>query len=213
MLGAVAAVLAYVAATGADSGDAKDKSAIYLDNTEWLADYRNVIVMHYPDIAAGFARPNRTDSAHFAGRDWTKPYPGSALESGFGAHLRVAFDVPIPDSPGSVDQVTALSAVTYSIPESLMDGATGLPKRMHPSWYICQHHIITTLPDPAGPIHHGCGGFLPPKCLDQLRTMVTRDWAADPSLPCSGFALDLTPEACDDSVGMVRQDVFGMFVP
>lgn len=182
-------------------------SGVYLDNTEWLADYTNLIAMSWADIETAFEEPDHSDVAPFAGLDWTIPFPGSKVE-GFKAHLRIANDVPVPDSPQAHNQTTVVSAVTLGIPDSMM-GADGLPKPMDPSWYVCQHYYISAVPDPTEAIDHSCG-FLSDQCLSDLRASLTATWMeADPEVPCAGWALDLIPDACDDELGLIRQDVLG----
>ena len=189
---------------GADNANT---SYIALDNVEWLAASSNIIEMSWPVIQAAFQHPNRTDNASFSGRDWSKPYPGSKLD-GFGVHLRIANDVPIPDGPAGKNLTTAVSAITYNIPPILM-GANGLPNPMDPSWYICQHYFISTRPDPTQPVDHTCGS-LPSQCLSDLKKALTADWAADDSgIPCSGYAFDLIPESCAQNLGAIRQDLLG----
>ncbi|KAJ3948653.1 hypothetical protein N0V92_013122 [Colletotrichum tropicale] len=182
-------------------------SAVYLDNNEWLADYSNVIAMSWADIKTAFEKPDHSEISPFTGFDWTKPFPGSKID-GFKAHLRIANDVPIPDSPQAHNQTTVVSAVSFGIPDSMM-GTDGLPKPMDPSWYICQRYYVSTVPDPTAVVDHGCG-FLSENCLSDLRTSLTANWMdADPEIPCAGWALDPVPETCEGELGQIRQDVLG----
>ncbi|TDZ17901.1 hypothetical protein Cob_v009249 [Colletotrichum orbiculare MAFF 240422] len=191
----------------AQAADGEPVSAVFLDNGEWLADYSNVIAMSWADIEAAFEKPDHSDIAPFTGVDWTKPFPGSSID-GFRAHLRIAHDVPVPDSAEAHNQTTVVSAVSFGIPESMM-GADGLPKPMDPSWYVCQHYYVSTVPDPTAPIDHSCG-FLSSQCLSDLKASLTGSWMeADPQVPCSGWALDLVPDSCESELGLIRQDVLG----
>ncbi|KAK4184081.1 hypothetical protein QBC35DRAFT_506676 [Podospora australis] len=191
----------------AQAGDSvKNTSVIYLDNIHWLADYNNLVKMSWPAIEAAFAQPNFTDSASFSGRDWTKPYPGTPI-NGFGSHLSIAFDVPMPDQDEFGNETTTVSAITYNIPPSLMN-ANGLPKPMDPSWFICQHYWISAVPDPLEPVDHACG-FLSEECRADIAKGLTQDWALDDAWACSAYAFDAIPESCEGSLGLIRQDVLG----
>lgn len=181
-------------------------SYIFYDNIEWLSNNSNIIPMSYPSIQEAFANPNKRDSASFPGLDWTKPFPGELID-GFGAHLRVAHDVEVPESV-MPNVTTQVSAITYNIPQAMMDGSGG-PKAMDPSWYICQHYYVSTRPDPTQDVDHSCG-FLPDACLADLNASLTESWGKlDDSIPCSGYALGSIPTSCRETLGPVRSDVLG----
>ncbi|KAF6812662.1 hypothetical protein CPLU01_14853 [Colletotrichum plurivorum] len=150
------------------------------------------------------------DVASYEGSDWTKPYPGTAVQ-GFQAHLRIANDVPWP-ADFATNQTTEVTALTFSLPGSLMDESRGLPKPMDPSWFICQHYFVSALPDPTEAVDHGCG-FLPAQCRADMETSLTGSWALDdPDVPCSALLLDSVPVSCQDSLGLIRGDVIGKFL-
>lgn len=109
---------------------AEDTSYIYFDNIPYLANASNVVGMSWPALKAAFASPNQTDTANYAGLDWTKPYPGSTL-SGFSAHLRIADDVPFPSDVTTEAVLTNVAALTFDIPRSLQ--SKGMPKAMDAS--------------------------------------------------------------------------------
>jgi hypothetical protein len=185
---------------------AQEYSYIYLDNTEYIANASNVVQASWTDLAVAFQTPNETNSAAYSGFDWTKPFPGTALD-GFGAHLRIVDDIPFPNTT-VYDQHTEVAAITYSIPNSLM-GSDGVPLAMDSSWYICQHYFVSTLPDPTQPIDNSCG-FLPKQCQADLKADLTASWGKlDPTIPCSGLAFDTISETCQESLGVVHADVLG----
>src|ERR1700753_2749497 len=72
-------------------------SPIYVNNIEFLVDSSNVVNISFPALQTALKKPNSTNETSFAGYDWTKPFPSSKID-GHGAHLRVAYDVPIPET-------------------------------------------------------------------------------------------------------------------
>lgn len=182
-------------------------SYIYYDNQEFLANASNVLKISWAEVKGAFEHPDHEDTATYAGFDWTQPFPGSLID-GFKAHLRIANDVPWPET-AALNQSTEVSALTFGIPDTMMDAAKGLPKPMDASWYICQHYFVSALPDPTAPVEHDCG-FLPAECRADLETSLTGGWfQEDPDVACSAFALDAVPVSCQGSLGRVRADVLG----
>lgn len=183
---------------------------MYLDDVEYMAASSNVVPMSLSTLEEAFVQTKPSDSSGFSGYDWTQPFPGEAID-GFDAHLRIAYDVPVPDSvvQNSTSTVTAL---TFSNPPSMM-GETNVTKPMDPSWFICQHLFVSEKPGTTGGIDHNCG-FLPPTCLQDLKSGLTEDWGkSDPSTPCSGQVFDAVPLSCQDALGVSRADVLGKVVP
>ncbi|KAL1856435.1 hypothetical protein Daus18300_010702 [Diaporthe australafricana] len=190
----------------AQSLEGDTTSYIFYDNIDWLSNTSNITPLSYSSMQKSFANPSRRDSAQFSGLDWTKPFPGEPID-GFGAHLRVAHDVEVPESV-MPNVTTQVSAITYSIPEAMMDGGS-VPKAIDPSWYICQHYYVSTRPDPTLDVDHSCG-FLPERCLADLNASLTENWGnLDDTIPCSGYALGSIPVSCRDTLGPVRSDVLG----
>ncbi|KAF7856275.1 hypothetical protein EAF04_009803 [Stromatinia cepivora] len=164
---------------------AQEYSYIYLDNTDYIANASNVVEASWTDLA---------------------PFPGTPLK-GFGAHPRIVDDIPFPNTT-VYNQSTEVTAITYSIPDSLMS-SDGVPLDMDSSWYICQHYFVSTLPDPTHPIDESCG-FLPDQCQADLKADLTTSWGKlDPTIPCSGLAFDTIPDSCEETLGMVHADVLG----
>lgn len=187
---------------------ADDTSYIYFDNIQYLANASNVVSMSWPALKAAFASPNRTDSAKFEGLDWTKPYPGNAL-TGFSANLRIADDVPFPSEVTTENVLTNVAALTFDVPPSLL--SHGLPKAMDPSWYICQHFFVSTLPDPTKGVDHDCS-FLPEACQTDLVNSLVDTWGSwynDTGAMCGALALDSIVPSCRDAVGFLTADVLG----
>ncbi|TIC91647.1 hypothetical protein CH35J_010918 [Colletotrichum higginsianum] len=180
-------------------------SYIFYDNQEFLVNNSNLARISWTEVEAAFNHPAHVDVASYGGLDWTKPYPGSPVD-GFQAHLRIANDVPWPASFAS-NETTEVTALTFSIPDSLMDHSKGLPKPMDPSWFICQHYFVSALPDPTEPVDHSCG-FLSAECRADMETSLTGGWTKeDPDVPCSALILDPIPVSCQDTLGLVRGDV------
>ncbi|KZL74221.1 hypothetical protein CT0861_01766 [Colletotrichum tofieldiae] len=180
-------------------------SYIYYDNQEFLVSMPNLAKISWTEVEAAFDRPAHVDVASYGGLDWTKPYPGSPVD-GFQAHLRIANDVPWPAS-FATNETTEVTALTFSIPESLMDRSQGLPKPMDPSWFICQHYFVSTRPDPVEAVDHSCG-FLSAECRADMELSLTGGWAQeDPDVPCSALILDPIPVSCQDTLGLIRGDV------
>jgi hypothetical protein len=187
---------------------AEDTSYIYFDNTRYLANASNVVSMSWPALKAAFASPNKTDTANYAGFDWTKPYPGSAL-SGFSAHLRIADDVPFPSTVSTENVLTNVAALTFGIPRSLQ--SNGVPKAMDASWLICQHFFVTTVPDPTKGVAHDCS-FLPKTCQTDLVNSLVDTWGslyAETGAMCGANALDTIAPSCWDALGVITADVLG----
>ncbi|KAK2027314.1 hypothetical protein LX32DRAFT_564557 [Colletotrichum zoysiae] len=180
-------------------------SYIYYDNREFLVDGSNLAKISWTEVEAALEHPVHTDVARYGGVDWTKPYPGSTID-GFEAHLRIANDVPW--SAGlAVNTMTEVTALTFNIPEPLMDRSSGLPKPMDPSWFICQHYFVSAQPDPTEAVDHGCG-FLSADCRADMEASLTGHWTEeDPDVPCSALILDPVPVSCQDTLGLVRADV------
>lgn len=191
-----------------------DTSYIHFDSIEYIANASNTIPMSWSALKTAFADPVSEDIATYTALDWTKPYPGSPLP-GFTAHLRVTDRVPFP--PAVAEKLdgsgTEVAAINYGIPPS-MRKADGLPKKMHPSWNICQHYYVSTEPDPSSPVSHDCS-FLPSECQKDLKYDMTKDWGAFKDeegahgLMCSGWAFDAIPLSCENSLGFVTADVYG----
>ncbi|KAF2664290.1 hypothetical protein BT63DRAFT_460595 [Microthyrium microscopicum] len=179
---------------------------LYIDNVEFLAASSNLANVSFPILQTALKSPNATNESFFTGYDWTKPFPGSAID-GHGAHLRVAFDIPIPDNILE-NATTAVSSLTFSIPNK-MSGNDGAPTAMDPSWYICRHIFVT---DKVNHTTVGKGGdscgFLTSECKEDLKGNLTQGWMkTDDSTPCSGLALDPIPQSCIGSFGFARADV------
>ncbi|KAJ0340031.1 hypothetical protein COL26b_012722 [Colletotrichum chrysophilum] len=113
---------------------------IFFENQEFLANGSNVARISWSDIEGAFQHPDQADLATFGGLDWTKPYPGSSVD-GFEAHLRIANDVPWPDSVGK-NLTTKVTALTFGLPAVLMDPGKTLPLPMDPTWFICRHYLL-----------------------------------------------------------------------
>lgn len=178
---------------------------MFYEKTEFLSNSSNVVKIAWADVQSAFKHPDHADVATHAGIDWTKPFPGSTID-GFQTHLRIANDVPFPESTVH-DQFTEVTAITYSLPESMMKD--GVPKAMDPSWYICRHYIVTDKIDPTGPVDHTCG-FLPQECRADLESSLTENWTKeDPEYPCSALGFDYVPVSCQDYLGRITQHVEG----
>ncbi|KAF6803168.1 hypothetical protein CSOJ01_11083 [Colletotrichum sojae] len=164
-------------------------SYIYYDNQEFLANSSNLAKISWTEVEAAFQHTAHVDVASYKGSDLTKPYPGTAVQ-GSQAHLRIANDVPWP-ADFATNQTTEATALTFSLPGSLMDESRGLPK--------------PTTPREA--VGHGCG-FLPAQCRADMETSLTGSWTLDdPDVPCSALLLDPVPVSCEDSLGLIRGDV------
>ncbi|OIW32666.1 hypothetical protein CONLIGDRAFT_660508 [Coniochaeta ligniaria NRRL 30616] len=186
---------------------AEDSSYIYFDNIPYLANASNVVSMSWPDLKAAFTSPNKSDIASFEGFDWTKPYPGRAVSS-FSAHLRIADEVPFPDTVTTENVFTDVTALTFVIPPSLM-GSDGLPKAMDPSWFICQHFFVSNVPDPTEDVAHDCS-FLPAACQTDLVNSLVDSWGSlynETGAMCGANALDRIAPSCRDPLGAVTADV------
>lgn len=197
-----------VTATKAESD--QTLAYMYLDNVEYMAASNNIVPMSLSTLEEAFTQTKPSDSSGFSGYDWTQPFPGEVI-TGFDAHLRIAYDVPVPESvvQNSTSTVTAL---TFSNPTSMM-GEANVTKPMDPSWFICQHLFVSDRPDATGATDHTCG-FLPPTCLQDLKSGLTEDWGKlDPTTPCSGQVFDAVPLSCQDTLGVSRADVLGEEVP
>lgn len=125
---------------------------IYIDNAVFLANASNIVKVSLPVLQAGLQQPNPSDSATVDGFDWTRPFPGETI-SGHEAHLRVAYDVPIPEDVVE-NSTTAVTSLAFSISDSMMQSDKNIAKAMDPSWYICRHFFIGT--KPAGPLDYDC---------------------------------------------------------
>ncbi|KAJ3960375.1 hypothetical protein N0V92_002981 [Colletotrichum tropicale] len=180
---------------------------IFFENQEFLANGSNVARISWSEIEGAFQHPDQADLATFGGLDWTKPYPGSSVD-GFEAHLRIANDVPWPDSVGK-NLTTEVTALTFGLPAVLMDPGKTLPLPMDPTWFICRHYFVSARPNPTEQIDHACG-FLSAECRADLETSLTGNWfQEDPDVPCSALILDLVPVSCQGTLGLVRGDVIG----
>lgn len=84
---------------------------------------KNRAFVSYSSIQEALVNPDRRDSASFSGLGWTKPFPGVSINR-FAAHLRVAYDVEIPES-SMPNVATQVFAITYSIPQAMMDDSGG----------------------------------------------------------------------------------------
>ncbi|RKU40478.1 hypothetical protein DL546_001018 [Coniochaeta pulveracea] len=191
---------------GSMAVQAQDISYIYFDNIQYLANASNIVEISWPVLKAAFASPNKTDTARFEGRDWTKPYPGTAL-AGFSASLRIADDLPFPSEVTTENVLTNVAALTFGVPESLMSHS--LPKAMDPSWYICQHFFVSTLPDPTKAVDHNCS-FLPEVCQADLVKRLVDTWGSlynDTGAMCGANALNAIPLSCREAVGVLTADV------
>ncbi|GJC87011.1 hypothetical protein ColLi_09849 [Colletotrichum liriopes] len=178
-------------------------SWIYYDNIQYISNASNVVKIAWADVQPAFEKPAHTDTATYTGVDWTKPFPGESID-GFQAHLRIANDVPFPESVEH-GVFTELAAITYSLPESMTKD--GLPKAMDPSWYICQHYMVTTKVDPTKPVDHACG-FLPDECRADLEASLAEEWGIHGLEGlCGRFALEYVPVSCQDYLGWITQDV------
>lgn len=187
-----------------------DTTYIYFDNIPYLANASNVIPMSWSTLEAAFADPIREDIATYTGLDWTKPYPGSPLP-GFTTHVRIADHVRFPPAVTEENAVIDVAALSYGIPPS-MRKADGLPKSMHPSWYICQHYYVSDLPDPTSDIAHDCSS-LPSQCQHDLKAGMITNWGAfqdeTGGIMCGDWALETITPSCQDTLGFVTADVAG----
>ncbi|KAK1972909.1 hypothetical protein LY78DRAFT_675806 [Colletotrichum sublineola] len=183
----------------------EELSYIYYDNQEFLANASNVLKISWPEVKGALEHPDHEDTATYTGFDWTQPFPGSSID-GFKIHLRIANDVPWPETAAH-NQSTEVSALTFGIPDAMMNAAKGLPKPMDASWYVCQHYFVSSLPDPTAPMDHDCG-FLSTQCRADLDSSLTDRWfQEDPDVACSAFSLDAVPVSCQGSLGLIRADV------
>lgn len=205
-----ASCLAAVTVTAQDP-NGKPRAYIYTDAVQYLSDSSNINNISLALVQAGLGRPNATDNATMSGFDWTKPFPGSPI-TGHAAHLRVAYDVPLPRDVVQ-DSTTTVTSLTFSIPDAMMK-APGTPKAMDPSWYVCRYFYVSNKPDPTAPVDHTCG-FLGSQCLADLRAAMTSGWGsleADyPGYMCAGLSFDATPASCDGKFGRARADIIGKF--
>ncbi|KAF6834629.1 hypothetical protein CMUS01_06101 [Colletotrichum musicola] len=185
----------------------EDVSFIWLDNTVYFANESTIVKMSWPVLKDAFASPSRSDIASYSGFDWTQPYPGAPLD-GFSAHLRIANELPFPSSVIAENVRTNVAAISYGIPPSLM-GGDGFPKSMDPSWYICQHYFISTVPDPTADVKNDCS-FLPTECQQDLKDRLVKSWGSfedETGAMCGANALELITPSCRDTLGLVRADV------
>lgn len=174
---------------------------MYLDNVEFLAATNNIASLPLSRLTAGFAQPNLTDTATFEGYDWTQPYPSFKVD-GFQAHIHVAYDVPLTQNSSS-----AVSALTFSNPSSMMQNATK-SKMMDPSWFVCQHLFVSRVTSPSN-YNHDCG-FLGQQCVADIKSNLTKQWGHfDATVPCSGRVFDLVPKSCQDGFGLARAAIQG----
>lgn len=208
-----AAFLLGLSQLGYAAVDANDvrMSPIFADAIEFLPNVSNIVNVSYPTLQVAFKTPNLSDNASMTGFDWTEPFPGSKID-GHKAYMRVAYDVPIPEDIVQ-NATTAVSSLTFSIPDSMMQKNKNLPKPMDPSWYICRHIFISTKPDSSTPVNHDCD-FLGSKCQDDLRSSLTKTWMKEmPNVPCTGLGFDPLPKSCWDTFGYARADVMGRCLP
>ncbi|UNI22489.1 hypothetical protein JDV02_008375 [Purpureocillium takamizusanense] len=180
-------------------------SPVYLDNIDNFLNASNVIQIPYSD----FGKAATINTASIDGYDWTKPFPGSAVE-GHEAHLYVTRDVPVPDDL-SKNSTTTVSALTFSIPASMTNSSARLPVDMDPSWYICRHLFVSTNEQARKSVAEGNNcDFLDDTCRLDLINSLTRRWGKeDGPVMCSARAADSIPASCYDSFGHSRQDVIG----
>lgn len=137
-----------------------------------------------------------------------KPYPGSAV-TGFSANLRIADDVPFPSEVTTENVLTNVAALTFDVPRSMM--SNGLPKAMDPSWFMCQHFFVTTLPDPTKGVDHDCS-FLPKTCQTDLVNSLEDTWGSLYNVTgamCGANALDRIALSSQDAVGVITAYVLG----
>ncbi|OHE91816.1 hypothetical protein CORC01_12890 [Colletotrichum orchidophilum] len=164
------------------------KSWIPVDNDPFLRKKTNYAQIPWTDVQTAFKNTSRADVAIYPGVDWTKPLSSSPIDV-FQAHLQIASDVPFPEVKGG-DSVTELTAITYSLPEVMMN--KGAPKAMDLSWGVCQHYFITNQVDPTVPVDNDCG-FLPDDCRADLESSLTEEWGiSEPSDALFQFAHGLT---------------------
>lgn len=182
---------------------------VYEDNVEYVANGSNIITMSLPLLQTRLGAPNATDTADISGFDWTKPYPGSAIQ-GHVANLRVAYDVAAPEEVVQ-DSTSTITSLTYSIPDSMVDDGEDNP--MDPSWYVCRHIFISSNPgitasaSATSPFDHTCG-FLGNQCLADLQETLTSQWGTYiPGYMCSSLTLEPIPESCWDTFGFARATV------
>jgi hypothetical protein len=135
------------------------------------------------------------------------------------ARLRIAYDVPIPEDVVH-NSTTAVSSLSFSVPTVMM-GSNGLPKPMEPSWTLCRHIYVSDKIKATGKAtgkatakattSDSCS-FLPPACSKDVKDNLTKNWwKTDPNYPCSELGFDAIAESCQDTFGLARADVIGMF--
>ncbi|GKT63552.1 hypothetical protein ColTof4_04860 [Colletotrichum tofieldiae] len=151
-----------------------EMSWIYYDNIQYISNASNVVKIAWADVQPAFEKPAHTDTATYTG-----------------AHLRIANDVPFPESVEH-GVFTELAAITYSLPESMTKD--GLPMAMDPSWYICQHYMVTTKVDPTKPVDHACG-FLPDECRADLEASLAEEWGIHGPEGLCAYGSDLLKDA------------------
>lgn len=132
---------------------------------------------------------------------------------GFQTNLTVALDVSGTETQAQ-NATTALSSLTFGVPDNLWDAATGALKPMDKSWYACRHTYISVEAMPREGLYAGEGcGFLPDDCIKDLQSSMAKNWgqAADDttSYMCSGYTMDYIPKSCRGVVGLIREDVTG----
>ncbi|KAE8378398.1 hypothetical protein BDV26DRAFT_292215 [Aspergillus bertholletiae] len=177
----------------------------YIDNDEYFIRSDNLLSVPMENVTAAFKTPYSVQSTPIDGFDWTKSYPGSRID-GHTAYLEVSQEMPISESIVQ-NATTVLSALTFSIPESMSSGKQ--PRAMDSSWYICHHIFISTKPEVKSAVDSGQNcDFLSEECQNDLRTSLTKDWgtAAEDTM-CSALGFDAIPMSCHDSFGYARQDV------
>lgn len=204
-----------LSSSGVQADNHDEVAYIYFDNITYLANSSNVFKIAWQPLEKAFQAPNQSDRAVWEGFDWTKPYPGSPL-AGFTTHLRIADDIPVglPDDyvplfPTEDSKVvTNVASLTFAVPPSLV-GPEGLRKEMDPSWEICQHYYVSSVPDASHGVQHDCA-FLPEQCRTDLISGVVDKWGEyyeELGAMCGDIAFGSIPSSCQDALGYITSDV------
>ncbi|MBE3047660.1 hypothetical protein IMZ48_35135 [Candidatus Bathyarchaeota archaeon] len=194
----------WLAATAQTENEDEEQAPIWFDNVEEMSNPDNFAMVPWAPLKDRYDDPDLFDSLEHGGYDWTQPFPGSKLDSGFVASLLVVDEIPLPAELGGFNETTAVSTIKHSIPETLMDG--DVPKKMDASWTVCRHYFITTnVTDTQG--DHECA-FIPEQCREDLVKELTVDWLTEEQTACSRMTPDPIPESCWGDLGFSRQIMF-----
>jgi len=189
-----------------------ETAEIFFDNSLFHSGYA---LVEFEPLKDGHTNPDLSDTAEYEGYDWTQEFPSSKLGD-FKAHLRVVDNVPFLEDSSDGELVpsttnkTAVSTVTYNLPQSLMDGDKVKP--VHPSWLICRQIWIATKPGNTQGDHQ-CG-FIRDQCRKDWTEQLTRNWVSGDEVGrCTAHYVYSPPKSCLDSIGNASTILYRMFVP